>query len=323
LSVCLGKPFQITHIRARRDRPGLQAQHLAAVRAAGEISKAEIQGGFKGSQKLSFRPTGIFAGDYRFSVGTAGSTMLVLQTVLPALALADAPSSLTLEGGTHNPFAPPFDFIFHAFLPLLRRMGTSVAIDLERPGFAPRGGGRIHVDIQPVSRLKPLDLDKRGEIQAQHAEVWLANLREDIAWRELAVIQNELGYSDKQLMLHKADNAYGPGNAVSVVIESEYITECFTQFGRPGLPAERVAGKVLEEVRRYVKAGVPVGSHLADQLLLPMALAGSGSFVTLEPSSHTLTNIQAIRAFTTVNIQAEVLQADAWKITIQSSVGSD
>lgn len=322
LSLCLNSPFHITNIRASRERPGLQAQHLAAVRAAAEISHAELEGDYKSSQGLWFRPSRVVAGDYLFSIGTAGSTSLVLQTLLPALMLVDAPSSLMLEGGTHNPFAPSFDFLHRAFLPLLNSMGPKVSVSLERPGFAPRGGGRMQVDIQPVTRLQPLVLLERGSIQKQYADVWLANLRKDIALRELAVIRKELGYTDEQLVLHEADDAFGPGNAVSVVIESEHVTECFTDFGRPGLPAEQVAGRVIEAVRRYLNAGVPVGPHLADQLLLPMALAGSGAFITIEPTTHTLTNIQVFRAFMAVDIQAEARQADVWKINVLSS-GSD
>jgi RNA 3'-terminal phosphate cyclase (ATP) len=148
--------------------------------------------------------------------------------------------------------------------------------------------------------------------------VWLANLREDIAQRELAVIKKELGYSDEQLLLHEVDNAYGPGNAVSVVVESEHVTECFTEFGRLGLPAEQVAGRVVSAVRRYLDTGVPVGPHLADQLLVPLALSGRGYFVTVEPTSHTLTNMEAIRAFMTLEMEAEELQPDVWKIGIRA-----
>lgn len=315
LSTCLGQPFRIFNIRASRSRPGLQPQHLAAVKAAQAISDAEVKGDKKNSQELIFKPARVVAGTYHFPVGTAGSTSLVLQTILPALMLADAPSSLLLEGGTHNPLAPPFDFLQHAFLPVLNRMGPLVSICLERPGFAPRGGGRVRVNIQPASGLHSVDIPERGSVQAQYAEVLLAHLPEHIAQRELAVIKQGLGYTDEQLMFRIVSNAYGPGNVVCVVVNSEHITECFTAFGWRGIPAEQVANKVVSDVHRYLKAGVPVGSCLADQLLVPLALAGSGMFMTLKPSSHTLTNIDVIHAFMKDGIQTEEIGHDVWKVS--------
>jgi RNA 3'-terminal phosphate cyclase (ATP) len=316
LSNCLGRPFRITHIRAARQRPGLQPQHLAAVRAAAAISRAHVEGDEKGSQELVFSPGKVAAGEYHFAIGTAGSTTLVLQTVLPALCLADGPSSLLLEGGTHNPFAPPFDFLQHAFLPVLNRMGPTVTATLERPGFVPKGGGRVHIGIQPVASLRPLHIAERGAIRLQHAEVLLAHLPAHIARRELAVLQQGLGLADSQISLRVVEDAYGPGNVVCVVIKSDFITECFTAFGQRGVPAEQVAGGVVKAVRHYLRAGVPVGKYLADQLLLPMALAGSGMFVTLQPSLHALTNMEVINAFMGVRIQAEEMRPDTWKISL-------
>lgn len=141
LSIVTGTPLRIVRIRAGRERPGLMRQHLAAVRAAAAISRAEVEGAAEGSRELVFRPGPVVPGKYAFSVGTAGSATLVFQTVLPALLRASAPSHVTFEGGTHNPLAPPFEFVERAFAPLLRRMGAGLALKLKRPGFYPRGGG--------------------------------------------------------------------------------------------------------------------------------------------------------------------------------------
>lgn len=316
LSVCLGRPFRMFNIRAARANPGLQPQHLAAVRAAAAIAQAEIEGDTKDSRSLRFTPTRVKPGDYVFSVGTAGSTSLVLQTVLPALMLADAPSQLILEGGTHNPMAPPFDFLHYAFLPLLNRMGPTIHATLERPGFAPKGGGRVRVDIQPAAKLQVLEIPARGAVRSQRAEVLLAHLPEHIAQRELAVLKQGLGLEDHQLSLRKMDEAYGPGNAVNVIIDSEHVCECFSAFGQRGVPAETVANEVVHEVRHYLQAGVPVGRHLADQLLLPLALAGRGSFVTTEPSRHAQTNMEIIHAFTGLAIRTEEVGRDVWSISV-------
>jgi RNA 3'-terminal phosphate cyclase (ATP) len=164
MSLVTGRPFVIENIRAKRSKPGLMRQHLTAVNAATEVSHAEVTGAAIGSARLEFRPGKVESGNYGFSVGTAGSTTLVLQTVLPALLLAEGESNLILEGGTHNPFAPPLDFLTKSYLPLLNRMGPKVSVDRMsvRPGFYPAGGGRFAVRIQPARQLGRLEIMERG-----------------------------------------------------------------------------------------------------------------------------------------------------------------
>src|SRR5947207_15592691 len=147
LSLVTGQPFCMERIRVRRQKPGLLRQHLTAVEAAKTVGCAEVEGAEMNSQTLEFRPGPVTPGNYRFAVGTAGSATLVLQTVLPSLLTASGKSTLTLEGGTHNPLAPPFDFLVGSFMPLIRRMGATVELDLKAPGFFPAGGGRFHARI--------------------------------------------------------------------------------------------------------------------------------------------------------------------------------
>ena len=155
LAMVTGTPFRIENIRANRDNPGLARQHLTAVESAAALCGACVEGAELRSRQLTFTPGRVTPGDYAFSVGSAGSTTLVLQTVLPALLIGSQPSTLTLEGGTHNPFAPPLDFLEKAFIPVINRMGPKIDVALERPGFAPRGGGRFIVTIEPALKLAP------------------------------------------------------------------------------------------------------------------------------------------------------------------------
>ena len=316
MSLCLGKAFHITKVRASRKRPGLQPQHLAAVRAAAQISAAELAGATPGSRELTFAPQAVTAGDYRFATGTAGSVTLVLQTVLPALLSADAPSRLELSGGTHNPLAPSFDFIRHAFLPLINRMGPRVTARLLRPGFYPAGGGVMQVAIEPARQLKPLRIPVRGPVMAQTASALVSHLPLHIADRELQVIGSELGLPAQHMQAREVTSASGPGNVVTLVIRSRHITEVFTGFGRRGVRAETVASRLVERVRRYLAAGVPVGEYLADQLLLPLALSGGGSYVTLRPSRHTTTNIAVLQQFMATRIDCTELGPDRWAIAL-------
>jgi RNA 3'-terminal phosphate cyclase (ATP) len=194
LSLVTGKPFRIDKIRAGRKKPGLLRQHLTAVNAATEVGHAEVRGAQLGSQELVFSPSEVRGGSYRYAIGTAGSATLVLQTVLPALFTAKEPSSLKLEGGTHNPFAPPFDFLQKAFLPQICRMGPKVEVTLVRPGFYPAGGGCFKVEIQPAEKLSRIDIPERGEVKRRLARALVANLPLHIATRELEVIGRKLNW---------------------------------------------------------------------------------------------------------------------------------
>ena len=301
LAICTGKPCRLRKIRARRKRPGLLRQHFTALKAAAAVSQGKFDGEL-GSDEVAFSPGSATSGNYRFSIGTAGSTTLVLQTVLPALLTANGPSELVLEGGTHNPMAPPFDFLERAFLPLLSRMGPSVTAKLERPGFSPAGGGRVRVSIEPSARLSPLVLTERGAITGRKAVARVANLSPKIARRELEAVGGMLSWNDADLCVEQVDGSRGPGNVLTLEVVSENATELFTGFGQRAVTAERVAQTVAAEVRSYLASGAPVGPYLADQLLLPLALAGSGRLRTTAPTSHTLTNAEIIKQFVDVEI---------------------
>jgi RNA 3'-terminal phosphate cyclase (ATP) len=314
LSLITGQPFRIVRIRAGRSKPGLLRQHLASVAAAAAVGQAEVQGATLCSQELTFRPGHLRPGEHRFSVGSAGSATLVAQTVLPPLLIADAPSVLHLEGGTHNPAAPPFEFLERTFLPLLSRMGPKLAADLHRPGFYPAGGGELTLGIDPVPQLKPLHLTERGAVRDVKVEAMVAGLPVSIAERETATALRHLDLPEESAETRELPNAYGPGNAVLVTVESEHLTEVFAGFGRRGVPAETVATDAAEEARRYLESGAPVGEHLADQLLLPLALARGGSFVTGQPSGHTTTNLDVIRRFLPIDFTVEEMGEGRWRI---------
>jgi RNA 3'-terminal phosphate cyclase (ATP) len=248
-------------------------------------------------------------------VGTAGSTSLVLQTVLPALLAAGARSTLVLEGGTHNPMAPPYDFLAAAFFPVLRQMGAKLASTLERYGFFPAGGGRVVVHVEPAA-LTPIAILERGRITGRRAEAVVSKLPISIAERELAVIADELQWPPECLHARKIENSRGPGNAVMLEIQSEHIREVFTAFGKKGLPAEKVARQAAHEAAAYLAADAPVGPHLADQLLIPMALARGGRFRTSTLTDHTKTNIEVVKKFLDVDIQATAERGNIFQITI-------
>ena len=293
-------PVRIRNVRAKRSKPGLQAQHLACVVAAAKISGAAVDGAKLGSQTVEIvaqRPSG---GTYRFDVGTAGSVGLVLQTVLVPLLAADGPSRVVIEGGTHNRASPPFEFLERAYLPLLRRMGASVELAIERHGFYPAGGGRIVCTVQP-SPLVGVAIDATTPVRRRRARAMVGGLARSIAEREIAVVRKELGWREDECEAVEVPSS-GPGNAIVLAIERDDVSEVVTGFGERGVAAERVAGGAVRELARHLASGVPVGEHLADQILLPMAVAHGGRFLTGELSSHATTNIETIRQFLDVPI---------------------
>ncbi|MCD4778935.1 MAG: RNA 3'-terminal phosphate cyclase [Candidatus Omnitrophica bacterium] len=302
LSLVTGRPFDIHSIRAGRRKPGLLRQHLTAVNAAVEISNADVDGNVIGSRTLSFCPHTIKPGSYRFAVGTAGSTTLVLQTILPALITVAQPSALILQGGTHNPYAPPFHFLERVFLPILKKMGCDIQLELERYGFYPAGGGEFRVAINPVKELTSIDILERGAIQLVRAEALVSNLDINIAKREIKVIAKKISCPQEQTRARAVSPSIGPGNIAFVEVQSEHITEIFTGFGEIKKTAERVGHEVANQVRQYLTADVPVGAYLADQLLIPFALSGKGQFRTMPLTNHTRTNINIVKEFLDLDI---------------------
>jgi RNA 3'-terminal phosphate cyclase (ATP) len=303
LSMVTGQAFRVHAIRARRQKPGLMRQHLVAVRAAAEVCQAEVSGDSIGSRELIFRPRTPKHGDYHFAIGSAGSATLVLQTVLPALLDCEGRSTLVLEGGTHNPMAPPYDFLERAFLPILNKMGARVTANLVSYGFYPAGGGRIEVTVEGGRALSRLELLERGAIKQTKMRALVSQIPGAIAVREVDAFLEKVPWDRAVARPLVIKDSPGPGNVVIADIESEHVTEVFTGFGERGVRAELVAEGVAKEVSFYLEKGVPVGEHLADQLLLPMALGQGGEFRTYAPSGHTKTQVDVMKTFSAADIE--------------------
>ena len=302
LSAISGRAFSIERIRAGRKKPGLLRQHLTAVHAAKAVANAAVAGCALGATSLRFAPSVVTHGDRRFAVGTAGSALLVLQTILPPLLTAPGRSTLVLEGGTHAPSAPPWPFVARAFLPLLRRMGASVDGRLERAGFFPAGGGRVVVDVHGGAPLAPLSLLSRGPVRAMTATAVVARLDGRVGEREIGVVQDGLGLARADVAVDTVASD-GPGNLVALEIVADDVVEVVSACGARGVPAERVAQDVVDEARALLATDAPVGAHLCDQLLIPLALAGGGAFRTVPPTLHSTTNAAVIERFLDVRVR--------------------
>jgi len=311
LSMVTGQGMAIQRIRAKRPKPGLMRQHLTCVQAAVAVCGAKVEGAELGSQTLVFEPGPVRADDYTFNVGTAGSCTLVLQTVLPALMLCAESSRVSLSGGTHNPMAPPFHFLERSFAPLVRRLGVGIELQLRRLGFYPAGGGEISAVVNPSGAgLQPFDLTDRGPVQEAYAECFAPALPSAVAVRELAALARAMGWSGEQLRTPAVLQNEGPGNALMITLACAHVSEVVTAFGEKGVSAEQVAGALVKEVRAYQASEGALGQHLADQWMLPLALAvvargGEASFTCTEMTEHATTNMAVIEKFLPVRFDVE------------------
>ncbi|TBR35880.1 MULTISPECIES: RNA 3'-terminal phosphate cyclase [Dyella] len=318
LSLCTGESFRMERIRAKRSRPGLMRQHLTAVQAARDVGSAHVEGAEPGSTTLVFVPGQVRGGAFHWPIGTAGSTTLVLQTVLPALWHAGVSAQLVLEGGTHNPLAPSADFLAESFLPLMHRMGLSAELVLERHGFYPAGGGQIRLDVGESEQPKIMHLADRGDIQQLSVTSLVSRIPGRVGEREIDAVVRRLPIAPEHCHIRQATTSPGPGNALSVRVQAEHVCEVFTAYGERGVTAERVGEIVSREALAYLGSGAAVGPYLADQLLLPMALAGAGSFTTQQPSDHAKSNAVLIEKFLPVQFDFDEIGKDFWRVSVSS-----
>jgi RNA 3'-terminal phosphate cyclase (ATP) len=302
LSSATGRPFRIDRIRARRLRPGLRPQHLAAVRAAAIACGAEVHGAFDGSPDLRFLPGAVAAGEFRFEIGTAGAATLVLQTVLPILATATAPSRVTVTGGTHVPRSPSHHFLARHWAEEVGRLGLSVGLRLERAGFYPRGEGSIHAEVRPWALPGPsLDLSRRGALVAVRGVSGAARLRGDVA-RRAADASREV-FWEKRRIEAECEVVEPPATSPGAFLQLEAVFEngraAFGFLGERGLRPELLGERAARRVLKFIDdEHAVVDPWLADQLAVPLAISrGGGRLRTSEVTSHLETVADVLRQF--------------------------
>lgn len=306
LSIVTGRPFTITNIRAGRKNPGLAPQHLVAVQAAVAVSNAEVQGAEHGSTALQFRPGRVRPGRYEFSTGTAGSVSLVFHSVFPALAQADARSEITIRGGTHVPWSPPFEHLSNVFLPSVAVLGLRADVTLTKCGYYPRGGGEITTVIHP-SEQNPARfvLESRGRLNRLWGVVGISNIPDVIAGRIASAATAMLRAAGHSASIEER-RLPSPGQGVFLFLcaEYEHSTAGFSSLGERGKPSEAVAREAVDAFLDFDRAEAAVEPHLADQLVLPAALSGGHcSFTVSRVTEHLRTNAWVVQQFLPVTVE--------------------
>ena len=322
LSALTGRPFQITNIRAGRKNPGLRPQHLTAVNALAALCRADTIGATLNSQSITFipesRPLG---GEYKFDVadaaagGSAGSITLIFQSLLYPLLFAEQPSTIYLRGGTHVPFSPPYHFISHVFQPALSQLGIAVSTTLKAWGWYPQGQGEMAATITPQPGISSIDFPRKEKSNEIHGVAAVTNLPAHIPQRMAQRATNL--FADNGLVANITpvrERGAAPGAGIFLWTG----LAGFSCLGRPGLAAEKVAKAAVADCLAFIENRAEVGQHLADQLLLPLALSrGRSSFTTNILTSHTITNAQLLRRWLDVEIEISGTAGKTGHVTVE------
>jgi RNA 3'-phosphate cyclase len=306
LAVALRRPVTLQGVRRRRPKPGLQPQHLTVVRALAALADAHVAGDELGSTALAFTPHGLHTGDWRFDIGaikgSAGSVSLLFQSLLLPLARADAPSRLTLVGGTHVPWSPTVHYLTAVFLPALASIGLTAEVRLRRWGWYPAGGGEIEARVMPAPRMAGLCASRPPAPLAITGISAVSRLPRSIAERQRRQAETRLGAVGLRadIAIEEDAGALGPGTVLFLGVPGR---AGFSALGRRGLPAERVADEAVDALLEWRAGGGALDVHLADQLVPFLALAdGPSSFTCPRLSLHLQTVAWVVQQFLAVRI---------------------
>lgn len=324
LSCLLGKQFRILNIRKGRKKPGLMPQHLTCVKALQLISDATVTGDYKGSTGITFSPRKIKGGDFFFDIGTAGSTLLVLQTIIPALIRTGRRSSVVLKGGTHVPFSPSFDYISEVFSPILARMGITVKVTIESYGFYPKGGGIIRAEIYSERKLDPLRIPERGRTLKIEGYSGAGNLPLSIAERQRNAALEKISFLLPDIhcptgIRTAVVQTPGTGTFIFIKTESEHSIAGFTSLGERGKRAETVGEEGAMELIEYCRSNAALDPHLSDQIVMYLSLCREEStFTTSRITDHLMTNLWVVGLFCRYDWSVEGEKGRPGKVTVRA-----
>jgi RNA 3'-terminal phosphate cyclase (ATP) len=307
LAVITGKSLKLVNIRGGRKKPGLRPQHLAAVRACASVCGAKLDGAELGARKITFIPGAIAPGSYEFHIGTAGAATLVLQTILPALSMANGESSLLISGGTHVPWSPPYHHVAQVLVPTINQLGFKCEPQIKQWGWYPKGGGVIQAKVQPYSPLGSFNLDQPFELRRVSGISASSRLPEHIRVRQKNQVEARLQKAGIQGEIELMDvNARNPGTLLFLCVQGKDSLAGFSSLGARGKRAELVADEAADDLFHFLESGAAFDHHLADQLLIYLAgETGKHQFTTSKVTQHLLTSAWVIEKFLPVKFEIE------------------
>lgn len=305
LAAVLGKPVRIVNIRARRENPGLQRQHLTVVKALAEITRARVRGATLGSTEVEFEPHGILGGSYFFDIGTAGSITLVLQSLLLVAAFSEKPVEIRLRGGTDVPWSPTYDYFRNVFLHHLSRIGYEVELELIRRGHYPRGGGEVVARItDPPRGFKPLSLSERGGIVSIRGVSHAVRLPRHVAERQARAAREKLISMGINAPIEIEIESYPPdkdphigqGSGIAIWADSQNTRLGADSIGARDKRAEEVGVEAASRLASDLLTGASLDTHMSDMIVPYLLLAHGPSEVTCASLTlHAYTIIEVSR----------------------------
>ena len=316
MSVLTGRSFEFRNIRARRDRPGLAAQHLTGVRGVAELCRATVEGASVGSTSLTFEPGPVESGDYRFDVGTAGSITLVLQACMLACARTRARTEFDIIGGTNVRMSPPSDYLEHVLFPLLRTLGYDIDVKVPARGFYPQGGGEMMVGMAMGEHILPLALEERGRFKGIDGVCFTQKLPDHIAERMASTARKTLvGQTPIKLVMDRRQG-HSVGAGLLLFAEYENTVLASDALGEKGISSEKLGEQAAISLLEEMEGGGTLDRHAADQLLPYLSLAaGPSTFLVNELTMHFRTQVEMIRKFVDVRIETEARQK-GWQVSV-------
>jgi RNA 3'-terminal phosphate cyclase (ATP) len=316
MSALTGRSFKFTNIRARRDRPGLAAQHLTGVKGVGELCRASMEGASVGSTSLTFEPGIVEAGDYRFDVGTAGSITLVLQACMLACARSRARTEFDIIGGTNVRMSPPSDYLEHVLFPLMRTLGYDIDVKVPARGFYPQGGGEMVVGMAMGERILPLRLEERGRFKGIGGVCFTQKLPDHIAERMASTARKTMvGHAPVKLVI---DRRQGHSVGAGLLLFAEYENTVLGSdaLGEKGISSEKLGEMAATSLLQEMGGNGTLDRHAADQILPYLSLAAAPStFLVGELTTHFRTQVEMVRKFVDVQIETEAKEG-AWQVSV-------
>ncbi len=317
LSVLLLKPFEIVNIRANRPNPGIQAQHLKAIEASSLISNAIVEGASLRSSSVKFFPREIKSGNFKFDIGTAGSTSLVLQTLYLPLSFAREPSFITITGGTHVMWSPTFDYIKNCWLYFMDKIGLKIKIEMRKAGFYPHGGGEIKAVINPINEVKPLNIVERGKLLKIQIYSAHTNLTNEVAIRQAKTAEKILkNYAEIETIIDELPSK-SKNTTIAITGVFENSVCCYTNLGEKGKRAEVVAEEACDRFLKFLSTNAVLDEYIGDQILLPLSISsGVSEFTVPKITNHIQTNMETIKKFIDVYFEIAEL-GNSFKIKVR------
>ncbi len=328
LSALTMRPVRVRDIRAKRPKPGLKKQHMTGIDVVAQLVNAEVKGLEIGSTSIEFIPRERRGGRFSCDIGTAGSISLVLQAALPTASLAPDPIKLSLTGGTDVAWSPPIDYMRAVFLHALQMMGPRVEMTSRKRGHFPRGGGKVSCFVNPVEKVKPIELVNFGDLEGVNGVSHCVRLPSHVAERQAdtaASVLQENGIEqvviERESYQKNEDRHLGPGSGIVIWAESSQGARLGADsLGERGKPAEDVGSECAHQLLGELSTGSAVDSHLCDMLVPYMALADGLSTIGItKVTSHLQTNIWAAQRILDVEVSLDGELGKPGRLTIKGT----